>query len=118
MGASGTKWKCNLCDRVIDLPADFDYDMAKRRTVERADRPELNSAVVEYIAPPEYCVRHFDHDVYRAAHVAKARPPQPVSFMFLVDVSATAVKSGFSLLLPSFVRVIAIQECWLRSAKR
>jgi hypothetical protein len=63
---SGTKWKCNLCDRVIDLPADFDYDMVKRRTVERADRPELNSAVVEYIAPPEYCVRR-NHGVTRSA---------------------------------------------------
>jgi hypothetical protein len=54
--SSGTQWKCNLCARVHDLPPDFDYDIVKRRNVDRAERVELNSAVVEYIAPPEYCV--------------------------------------------------------------
>lgn len=76
--AQGKRWRCNMCQRVHDLPADFDYDPVLRQHIERADRPELTSATVEYIAPSEYMVR----------------APQPCVYLFLIDVSYSAVSSG------------------------
>ena len=74
----GRRWRCNMCYRVQDLPADFDYDPVKRAHVERSERPELTSSTVEYIAPQEYMVR----------------APQPCINLFLIDVSNEAVARG------------------------
>jgi protein transport protein SEC24 len=41
-------------------------------------RPELRCSVVEFVAPTEYMVR----------------PPQPLIYLFLIDVSFSAVSSG------------------------
>ena len=46
--------------------------------MDRWQRKELNHAVVEYIAPTEYMVR----------------PPQPLVYLFLIDVSYQAIQSG------------------------
>jgi hypothetical protein len=43
-----------------------------------AERPELVSGSVEYVAPADYMVR----------------PPQPPAFVFVIDVSARSVQSG------------------------
>jgi len=48
----------------------------KRRDVDQ--RPELSSAVVEWIAPSEYMVR----------------PPQAPTYFFVIDVGASAIRSG------------------------
>ena len=45
---------------------------------DRDQRPELSKGVVEFIAPAEYMVR----------------PPQEPTYFFVIDVSATAVRSG------------------------
>ena len=45
---------------------------------DRHQRPELSQSVVEFIAPTEYMVR----------------PPQEPTYFFVIDVSATAVRSG------------------------
>ena len=47
-------------------------------TVDRKTRADLNSASMEYIAPSDYMVR----------------PPQPCLYVFVIDVTATAVSSG------------------------
>ncbi|CAD5220590.1 unnamed protein product [Bursaphelenchus okinawaensis] len=72
-------WKCNLCFRVNDLPDDFCFDPVKRRPGDPRDRPELNNSTIEYIAPQEYMLRH----------------PQPAVYLFVFDVSACAVESGY-----------------------
>eukprot|EP00047_Mylnosiga_fluctuans_P023593 m.142096 g.142096 ORF g.142096 m.142096 type:complete len:1257 (-) comp9640_c0_seq5:1530-5300(-) len=79
----GRRWRCNLCLRVHDLPADFDYDPVRRVVVERSERPELMSASVEYIAPPDYTVR----------------PPQACCYVLLIDVSAAAIAAGLPRLV-------------------
>lgn len=56
----------------------FDWDQEHSQPADRWQRAELNHAVVEYVAPTEYMVR----------------PPQPVFYVFLVDVSHAAVSSG------------------------
>jgi len=74
----GTRWKCNMCECTNDVPNGFDFDLATNQRVDRLQRPELNYGVVEFIASPEYVVR----------------PPQPPVYLFIIDVSYSAVASG------------------------
>ncbi|KAL2257209.1 hypothetical protein VTK26DRAFT_509 [Humicola hyalothermophila] len=74
----GHRWRCNMCNLTNDVPQAFDWDAAAQKTVERWQRHELNHAVVEFVAPQEYMVR----------------PPQPLVYLFLFDVSYAAVSTG------------------------
>lgn len=67
-----------MCNLTNDVPQAFDWDAAAQKTVDRWTRPELNHAVVEFVAPQEYMVR----------------PPQPLVYLFLFDVSYAAVSTG------------------------
>ncbi|KAH8548969.1 Sec23/Sec24 trunk domain-containing protein [Umbelopsis sp. PMI_123] len=75
---SSGQWRCNMCGMDNDVPQSFDYDYGKQQQVDRWTRPELNYGCVEYLAPTDYMVR----------------APQPPVFLFVIDVSAPAVKSG------------------------
>ena len=61
-----------------EVPQMFDWDQERNQPGDRWARPELNHAVVEFVAPTEYMVR----------------PPQPVFYVFLIDVSHAAVSTG------------------------
>ncbi|KAI8354974.1 putative ER to Golgi transport-related protein [Mortierella sp. GBAus27b] len=74
----GQRWKCNMCFTLNEVPSSFDYDSLTQQPVDRWQRKELNHAVVEYIAPTEYMVR----------------PPQPLVYMFVIDVSYPAIQCG------------------------
>ncbi|KAF9346231.1 COPII subunit [Mortierella sp. AD094] len=74
----GQRWKCNMCFTLNEVPSSFDYDSQTQQPVDRWQRKELNHAVVEYIAPAEYMVR----------------PPQPLVYLFLIDVSYPAIQCG------------------------
>ncbi|ORZ40436.1 hypothetical protein BCR44DRAFT_1174498 [Catenaria anguillulae PL171] len=74
----GQRWKCNMCYFPNDVPDAFDFDAASQSYIDRWQRPELNHAVVEFIAPTEYMLR----------------PPQPPVFLFVIDVSYAAVQTG------------------------
>ncbi|KAG0088911.1 COPII subunit [Podila epicladia] len=74
----GQRWKCNMCYTLNEVPSSFDYDSQTQQPVDRWQRKELNHAVVEYIAPTEYMVR----------------PPQPLVYLFLIDVSYPAIQCG------------------------
>jgi len=67
-----------MCNLTNDVPQAFDWDAAAQKSVNRWDRAELNHSVVEFVAPQEYMVR----------------PPQPLVYLFLFDVSYAAVSSG------------------------
>jgi protein transport protein SEC24 len=67
-----------MCNLTNDVPQAFDWDAATQKGVDRWQRPELNHSVVEFVAPQEYMVR----------------PPQPLAYLFLFDVSYAAVTSG------------------------
>jgi protein transport protein SEC24 len=73
----GRRWRCNFCSLQNDVPAAFDHSQ-QFGAVNRYDRNELNHAVVEFIAPQEYMIR----------------PPQPLIYVFVIDVSVASVKSG------------------------
>ncbi|ORX50100.1 hypothetical protein DM01DRAFT_1337773 [Hesseltinella vesiculosa] len=74
----GQRWKCNMCFLLNDVPAAFDYDAHSQKQTDRWKRPELNYGTVEFVAPTEYMVR----------------PPQAPAFVFVLDVSYSAVQSG------------------------
>lgn len=74
----GQHWQCNVCFLRNKLPPNFDQYTHDRQLRDRRARPELSHGNVEYMAPPEYMVR----------------PPQPPTNLFVVDVSAPAVRSG------------------------
>jgi protein transport protein SEC24 len=67
-----------MCSLTNDVPQAFDWDATTQKGLDRWQRPDLNHAVVEFIAPQEYMVR----------------PPQPLVYLFLIDVSYAAVTSG------------------------
>ena len=75
----GRRWRCNVCSLVNDVPNEYfcelDADGLRR---DRLERPELHLGTVEFVAPQEYMVR----------------PPQPPVYLFVVEVSYTAVASG------------------------
>jgi len=67
-----------MCNLTNDVPQAFDWDAAAQKSLDRWQRPDLNHAVVEFVAPQEYMVR----------------PPQPLVYLFLIDVSYASVTSG------------------------
>lgn len=83
----GHRWRCNMCNLTNDVPQAFDWDAAQQKSVDRWQRPELNYAVTEFVAPQEYMVR----------------PPQPLCYYILLDCTQASVNSG---LLAVMSRVI------------
>jgi protein transport protein SEC24 len=76
---NGRRWRCNICAQLNECPSTYFChldEQGNRR--DREQRPELSKGVVEFIAPAEYMVR----------------PPQEPTYFFVIDVSATAVRSG------------------------
>lgn len=67
-----------MCNLANEVPQAFDWDAASQKQLDRWSRPELNHSVVEFVAPQEYMVR----------------PPQPLVYLFLFDVSYASVTNG------------------------
>ncbi|CAG8723248.1 20660_t:CDS:10, partial [Dentiscutata erythropus] len=75
----GQKFICNMCLFSNEVPPEYfcNLDMNGRRA-DVDQRPELKYGTVEFTAPQEYW----------------ARPPSPLSYIFAIDVSWNAIKSG------------------------
>lgn len=54
----GQRWKCCMCNLSNEVPQLFDWDQEKNEPADRYARHELNSSVVEFVAPTEYMVSH------------------------------------------------------------
>lgn len=76
---SGRRWRCPICFLSNSVPEDFFYDPGTQTYGDPARRPEVRSATVEFIAPPEYMLR----------------PPQPATYLFCFDVSRNAIATGY-----------------------
>ncbi|GAA6027153.1 hypothetical protein JCM8097_002435 [Rhodosporidiobolus ruineniae] len=74
----GQRWKCCMCNLSNEVPQMFDWNQETNQPADRYARHELNSSVVEFVAPTEYMVR----------------APQPPIYVFVIDVSYAAVNSG------------------------
>ncbi|ODN85852.1 protein transporter SEC24 [Cryptococcus wingfieldii CBS 7118] len=74
----GNRWKCCMCGLSNEVPQLFDWNQREEKPADRWARAELNHGAVEFIAPTEYMVR----------------APQPPVYIFVIDVSASAIQSG------------------------
>jgi protein transport protein SEC24 len=83
------RWQCNVCFRTNDSYEDIDYPR-HGHGISRDIKPEMRNCIIEYVAPSEYMVR----------------PPQPCVFMFVLDVSNTALETGY---LPLFCKCLCKQ---------
>eukprot|EP01135_Chromosphaera_perkinsii_P009393 Nk52_evm69s1737 gene=Nk52_evmTU69s1737 len=75
----GRRFSCNFCGFVTDCPQEYFCNLdhtGRRHDIEQ--RPELLHGSVDFKATDEYC----------------ARPPSPIGYMFVIDVSYQAVQSG------------------------
>jgi protein transport protein SEC24 len=73
---NGIKWKCNLCNFDDNqVPPGYDWDHITRQKTDRWCMPELNYGCVDYLATSEFL----------------ARPPQPPIYVFVLDISASAL---------------------------
>jgi len=61
------------------VPDEFQYDPVSKTYGEPTRRPEVRSATIEFIAPSEYMVR----------------PPQPAVYLFVLEVSRSAIETGY-----------------------
>lgn len=69
------------------------------RRLDHLQRPELNRGTVDFAVPEEYWASQPDPRLMPSYHMplprAKAsRPPQPMRYIFAIDVSYEAVQSG------------------------
>ncbi|XP_029311491.1 protein transport protein Sec24C isoform X3 [Cottoperca gobio] len=77
----GRRFQCGFCSCVTDVPPHYfqHLDHTGKR-VDCYDRPELSLGSYEFMATVDYCKNN--------------KIPQPPAYIFLIDVSYNAVKSG------------------------
>ncbi|XP_044033801.1 protein transport protein Sec24C isoform X1 [Siniperca chuatsi] len=77
----GRRFQCGFCSCVTEVPPNYfqHLDHTGKR-VDCYDRPELSLGSYEFMATVDYCKNN--------------KLPQPPAFIFLIDVSYNAVKSG------------------------
>lgn len=87
------RWRCNFCKLANDLPPVFNLDPFDQPEQPNNiyNRKEIQHSVVEFLAPPEY----------------SSRPPPPVIYSFIIDVSYDSIKNGtFSAAISSLLNSI------------
>ena len=78
----GASWRCNFCGRNNEVPSTYFAPLdANGVRTDLAARPELVTGAYEVDAPEDY-------------FAAKNRPPMPPTYVFVIDVSAGAQRSG------------------------
>lgn len=79
------RWRCNLCLRTNDIPQHFLQYLGSKDGDKQGhyghpeQRPEVLSSTIEYIAPPQYTTR----------------APPPVRYLYLLDISHSALQTGY-----------------------
>lgn len=73
------RWRCNMCYAVNDTPEEFLHHPVHKTYGEPHTRPECTNSTIEFIAPQEYMLR----------------PPQPAVYLILLDVSHSAIETGY-----------------------
>ncbi|XP_007436891.1 protein transport protein Sec24C isoform X3 [Python bivittatus] len=82
----GRRFQCCFCSCVTEVPSHYfqHLDHTGRR-VDYYDRPELSLGSYEYLATVDYCKNN--------------KYPNPPAFIFMIDVSYNAVRSGLVRLI-------------------
>ena len=85
----GQRWRCNLCHFLNDVPNQYVSPLdAEVNRIDASQRIELSQGAYEIIAPAEY---------------TKRQPPPP-SYIFVIDVSKTAIITKSLFYVASSIR--------------
>jgi protein transport protein SEC24 len=99
--SGGNRWKCNLCSHETEVSSEYFCNLdANLLRLDHLQRPELNKGTVEFAVPDKYWASHPPPRLSKAYHCPDAPPPgvrnpEPLKYVFLLDVSHESVRSGF-----------------------
>ncbi|KAL4254614.1 hypothetical protein ABKN59_005186 [Abortiporus biennis] len=102
---NGAKWKCNLCSHETEVPSEYYCALdANLLRLDHAQRPELNKGTVDFIVSEEYYSPHpppritplFTPVVPPPPPAAGHRIPKPMDYVFIIEVTTEAIRSGFT----------------------
>ncbi|KAJ4456219.1 putative Protein transport protein Sec24A [Paratrimastix pyriformis] len=75
----GRRWRCNICSMSNEVPPEYYAPLDEHGfRIDLNKHPELTHGSCEIVAPSEYVIR----------------PPQPPTYIFVIDVSPNARESG------------------------
>ena len=78
----GHKWQCNLCNMNNDTPTNYFSGLdGTGRRLDEAYRPELLCGSIEFVVSKDYCFREIQNPI----------------FIFIIDMSLLAIKSGLTI---------------------
>ncbi|KAF9010208.1 sec24-related protein [Cyathus striatus] len=98
----GVRFKCNLCKHETEVPSHYFSNLdATQVRLDHAERPELNKGTIDFnvTSCPTYWAQHppvqltpsfFSHN-----HPTGNKKPEPLRYLFMLDVSMDAVSSGW-----------------------
>jgi protein transport protein SEC24 len=119
--AGGNRWKCNLCRHETEGLSNVIFCHVTRQILtasgyavspeyfcgldgnlmrlDHEKRPELNKGTVDFEVPKEYWANHPPESLSVPYNSVEPRPsgpkePQPMRYVFALDVSSEAIKSG------------------------
>lgn len=108
----GNKWKCNLCLHETQVTTEYFCNLdANGLRLDQLQRPELCHGTVDFLVSKEYWAlnppQHLQADFASAEPPPSGpREPQPLNYIFALDVSHDAVQSGFLRSACSTIRTV------------
>ncbi|KAF8518397.1 Sec23/Sec24 trunk domain-containing protein [Hysterangium stoloniferum] len=98
---NGFKWQCNICESETEVSSHYysvlDSDL---RRIDHLQRPELTRGTVDFAVSEEYWAPPARPRIIPSYYSATPpsttkRVPQPMRYLFVIDVSQEAITSGF-----------------------
>ncbi|KAF9517526.1 hypothetical protein BS47DRAFT_1371371 [Hydnum rufescens UP504] len=114
---NGQRWICNICRKENPVAADYysPLDPSGKRS-DLPNKPELKHGTVDFVVPMEYWAQPApprllplysdDSQLDSPSESNSLRPPQPMSTLFMIDVSQPATSSGLVAFLCNSIREI------------
>ncbi|KIY47838.1 vWA-like protein [Fistulina hepatica ATCC 64428] len=97
----GNKWKCNLCEHENQVSTEYFCNLdGNMRRLDQDQRSELNKGTVDFIVSEEYWATNRPPPISSPFSSllpppSGSRQPQPMKFVFILDVSHHSVETGF-----------------------